>query len=283
MITVKNQEIPLKTAAAKIRLSGFRGDLAEIRLRAGRGAVAVTAEGVMHTCSEPFTAEDIANCFAELCRYSVHSYAAEISEGYVTLDGGHRVGICGTAVMRDGKIETLRDISSLNIRISRQVRGCAEELYGRVFDRPRSLLLAGKPMCGKTTLLRDLTRLLGGRYKVTLIDSRNEISACIRGTPTLDIGQHTDVLCGCPKSEGILLALRSMSPEIIICDEIGRDHKAVEQCLFCGVKLIASAHAGSIAELKRRSGIAELLPMFEYTAIIGEKCRLTELRRSEEL
>ena len=283
MITVKGQEIPLKTAAAKIRLTGFRGDLAEIRLRAGRRAVAVTAEGIMQTCSEPFTAEDIANCFAELCRYSVHSYTSEIAEGYITLDGGHRVGICGTAVMRDNKIETMRDISSLNIRIARQVRGCAGELYSRIFDRPRSLLLAGKPMCGKTTLLRDLTRILGERHKVTLIDSRNEISACVRGTPTLDIGQHTDVICGCPKSEGILLALRSMSPEIIICDEIGRDHEAVEQCLFCGVKLIASAHAGSIAELRRRHGIAGLLPMFEYTAVRGEKGCLTEIYRSEEL
>lgn len=283
MITVKCQEIPLKTAAAKIRLAGFGGELAEIRLRAGKRAVAVAADGTMRVCSEPFTAEDIANCFAELCRYSVHSYADEIAQGYVTLDGGHRVGICGTAVMRDGKIETLRDISSLNIRIARQVRGCAGELYGRVFDRPRSLLLAGKPMSGKTTLLRDLTRLLGERYKVTLIDSRNEISACVRGTPTLDVGQHTDVLCGCPKSEGIFLALRSMSPEIIVCDEIGRDHGAVERCMFCGVRLIASVHAESIAELKRRSGIAELLPMFEYAAVIGEKCRLNELCRTEEI
>lgn len=283
MITVKGQEIPLKTAAAKIRLTGMRGDLAEIRLRAGRRAVAVTAEGEMYICSEPFSAEDISECFLELCRYSVHSYTGEIAEGYVTLDGGHRVGICGTAVMKNGKIETLRDISSLNIRLARQVKGCAGELYGSIFDHPRSLLLAGKPMCGKTTLLRDLTRILGERYKVTLIDSRNEISACVRGTPTLDIGQHTDVLCGCPKSEGILLALRSMSPEIIICDEIGRDHKAVEQCLFCGVKLIASAHAGSIEELKRRSGIAELLPMFEYTAVIGTKGRLTGIYRPEDM
>ena len=281
MITAKCQEIPLKTAAAKIRLTGMRGDLAEIRLRAGRRAIAVTAENEMYICSEPFSAEDIANCFQELCRYSVHSYTSEIAEGYITLDGGHRVGICGTAVMKDGKIETLRDISSLNIRIARQVKGCAEELYGSIFDSPHSLLLAGKPMCGKTTLLRDLTRILGERHKVTLIDSRNEMSACVKGTPTLDIGQHTDVLCGCPKSEGILLALRSMSPEIIICDEIGRDHEAVEQCLFCGVKLIASAHAGSIAELKRRSGIAELLPMFEYTAVIGAKGRLTEVYRPE--
>ena len=282
MITVKGQEIPLKTAAAKIRLTGIGGELAEIRLRTGRRAVAVTAEGVMQTCSEPFTAQDISECFSELCRYSVHSYTNEIAEGYITLDGGHRVGICGTAVIKDGKIETLRDISSLNIRIARQVRGCAEELFRGIFDKPRSLLLAGKPMCGKTTLLRDLTRILGERHKVTLIDSRNEISACVRGAPTLDIGQHTDVLCGCPKSEGILLALRSLSPEIIICDEIGRDHGAVEQCLFCGVKLIASVHAGSIKELERRQGIAGLLPLFEYTAVIGTKGRLSEVYRSGE-
>lgn len=274
MITVKEREIPLKTAAAKIRLNGLRGEPAEIRLRAGRRAVAVTAEGDMQPCSEPFTAEDIADCFAELCRYSVHSYSNEIAEGYITLDGGHRVGICGTAVMRDGRIETLRDVSSLNIRIARQVRGCAGELHERLFREPCSLLLAGKPMCGKTTLLRDLTRLLGGRFKVVLIDSRNEISASVRGTPTLDIGLNTDVLCNCPKSEGIFLALRSLSPEIIICDEIGRDYDAVEQCLFCGVKLIATAHAGSTEELERRQGLSALVPLFDHTAVIGTKGRL---------
>lgn len=285
MITVKKQEIPLKTAAAKIKLSGLHGELAEIRLRSGRRASAVTADGEMLPCSEPFSAEDISNCFAELCRYSVHSYSREIAEGFITLDGGHRVGICGTAVMNGDKIETLRDISSLNIRIARQVKGCAAELYQTIFQSGlHSLLLAGKPMCGKTTVLRDLARLIGDKHKVVLIDSRNELSACVHGTPTLDVGQNTDVLCSCPKSEGIMLALRSLSPEIIICDEIGDDYDAVEQCLFCGVKLIAAAHAGSLSELERRAGVSELLPMFEYAAMLGTKGKLLETKKqnSEE-
>lgn len=282
MITAKREEIPLKTAASKIRLGGMRAPVCEIRLRSGKRAVAVTADGAMTPCSEPFSPEEIADCFAELCRYSVHSYAREIAEGFVTLDGGHRVGICGTAVVENGKITALRDISSLNIRIAREFKGCGEELYRRVFlHGPRSLLLAGKPMSGKTTVLRDLSRLIGAKRKVALIDSRNELSAMVRGAPTLDVGDNTDVLCGCPKSEGIMLALRALSPEVIICDEIGDDYEAVKQCIFCGVKLIAAAHAGDFAELSRRAGISELLPLFDCAAVLkglGETAEVYEAK-----
>lgn len=279
MITAKTQEIPLKTAAAKIRLNGVHGELAEIRLRAGRRAVAVTVAGELFPCSEPFSAQDIADCFAELCRYSVHSFSREIAQGFITIDGGHRVGIGGTAVLDGCRVEAVRDISSLNIRIARQVRGCAAELYSRVFSGGlKSLLLAGKPMSGKTTLLRDLARILGERYRVTLIDSRNELSATVQGLPTLDVGENTDVLCGFPKGEGMLLALRSLSPQVIICDEIGDDFDAVEQCLFCGVKLVAAAHADSLAQLSRRVGVSRLLPLFDAAVSLGERGSIREVK-----
>lgn len=278
MINAKTQDIPLKTAAAKIRLPAG-ADIAEIRLRAGRCAAAVTVSGKIIPCSAPFSEKDIADCFAELCRYSVHSYSREIAEGFITLDGGHRVGLCGTAVMSGGAVVSVKDISSLNIRIAREVRGCAEELYGRFFAGGLcSLLLAGRPMSGKTTLLRDLSRMLGEKYRVALIDSRNELSASVRGLPTLDVGENTDVLCGYTKSAGIMTALRSLSPDIIICDEIGDDYDAVEQCLFCGVKVIAAAHAGSLSELSRRRGTDRLLPLFDCAAVIGGRGRLLESR-----
>lgn len=279
MIKVKTQEIPLKTAAAKIRLPAGMTDIAEIRLRAGRCAAAVTVEGKIIRCSEPFSEKDIADCFAELCRYSVHSFSREIAEGFITLDGGHRVGICGTAVMSGGAVASVKDISSLNIRIAHEVKGCAEELYDRFFSGGlRSLLLAGKPMSGKTTVLRDLSRIIGNERRVALIDSRNELSATVRGLPTLDVGENTDVLCGYSKSEGIMTALRSLSPDVIICDEIGNDFEAVEQCLFCGVKIIAAAHAGSLDELSRRRGTDRLLPLFDCAAVIGGRGRLLESR-----
>lgn len=271
-------KIPLKSIA-KIRVSMPFSSISEIRLRAGRPCVIVDIFGEMSVCSAPFSAEEIADCFAEICRYSIHSFQDEISRGFVTLDGGHRVGICGTAVKNGSKIDFFKDISGLNIRIAHEAKGCADELYRRFFaDKPRSLLLGGAPMSGKTTLLRDLARRLGERHRATLIDSRNELSAMVRGAPTLDIGLNTDVLCGCGKSEGIMLALRTLSPEYIICDEIGNDGAALEQALFCGVKIIAAAHAANLRELELRPHTRAVMPFFDIAAVIGDRGRLLEFR-----
>ena len=268
--------IPLKSIG-KLRITEPLSQVAEIRLRAGRQSVAVNIFGNMRVCSPPFSAEEIADCFAEICRYSVFSFEEEIAQGFVTLDGGHRVGICGTAVTKNRVITSLKDISGLNIRIAHQVRGCADGLYDRAFsDGLHSLLLAGKPMSGKTTVLRDLARRLGERHRVVLIDSRNELSASVRGTPSFDVGLNTDVLCGCEKSAGIMLAIRSLNPEVIICDEIGDDEAAIEKAMFCGVKIIASAHADSIEQLNKRPSTRGLLPLFERAAVLGERGQLIE-------
>ncbi|MGN0683338.1 MAG: stage III sporulation protein AA [Oscillospiraceae bacterium] len=268
----------------KIRITEPISSVAEIRLRAGRPAVTVNIFGDFKVCSEVLTAEDINECFSEICRYSVHSFQSEIAEGFITLDGGHRVGICGTAVKSGGKIEFLKNISGLNIRIAHEVIGCSDELFGRVFSSGlKSLLIGGKPLCGKTTVLRDLARKLGARHRVTVIDSRNEISASVGGTPSLDVGLNTDVLCGCSKSEGIMLALRSMSPEVIVCDELADDEEAVEEALFCGVKLIASVHTGSINELAARPNTRGLIGRFDYISILGEHGVISELRKGGEL
>lgn len=276
MKMIKAASLPLKSID-KIRVTVPLSQIAEIRLRAGRPCVSVSVSGEMKTCSAVFTAEELADVFAEICRYSVYSYEEEVAQGFVTLDGGHRVGICGTAVTKNGRITSFKDISGLNIRIAHQVYGCSDEVYKRVFSNGlRSLLLAGKPLCGKTTVLRDLARRLGERRRVVLIDSRFELSGSVRGTPTLDIGLNTDVLCGAEKSEGIMLAMRTLSPEIIICDEIGSDAAAVEQAVFCGVKVIASAHAGSMSELERRSATRELVPLFDSVLLLGERGRVLE-------
>ncbi|MDE6728544.1 MAG: Flp pilus assembly complex ATPase component TadA [Oscillospiraceae bacterium] len=275
---IKAATIPLKSIN-KLHLTEPLSQIAEIRLRAGRQAVSVNVFGEMKICSPPFSAEEIAECFAEICRYSVYSFETEIAQGFITLDGGHRVGICGTAVTKNGQITSIKDISGLNIRIAHRIVGCADELYKRVFsDGLHSLLLAGRPLSGKTTILRELARLLGERRRVVLIDSRGELSASVRGTPTFDIGLNTDALCGCEKSAGIMLAIRSLSPEVVICDEIGDDEAAVEQAMFCGVKVIASAHADSIEQLKKRPSTRGLVPLFERVAVIGERGRMLELQ-----
>lgn len=263
----------------KVRIAEPFSQVAEIRLRAGRPAVCVDIRGGMSVCSEAFSAKEIADCFAEICRYSLHSFQDEIAEGFVTLEGGHRVGICGTVVKNNGRIEFIKDISGLDIRMAHQIEGCADEVYNCFFENGGcSLLLAGKPMSGKTTVLRELARKLGACHRVCVIDSRNEISASYQGTPAMDIGLNTDALCMCGKSEGILLALRSLSPEYIICDEIGGDAEAVERAMYCGVRIIASAHAGSLAELSARRETRNLLSMFDAAAVIGERGRLMEYR-----
>lgn len=273
---IKASAIPLKSIE-KLRITEPLSQVAEIRLRAGRQSVAVNVFGDMKICSAALSAEDIADCFAEICRYSVYSFEEEIAQGFITLDGGHRVGICGTAVTKNGVITSLKDISGLNIRIAHQVYGCADELYDRVFsDGLHSLLLGGKPLSGKTTVLRDLARRLGEHRRVVIIDSRNELSASVRGTPSFDVGLNTDVLCGCEKSAGIMLSIRSLSPEVIICDEIGNDEAAIEQAMFCGVKIIASAHADSIEQLKKRPSTRGLVPLFERVVVLGERGRLIE-------
>ncbi len=278
MIAARTWEIPLKHAAQLLRMPSCSGNLCELRLRAGRRAVAVLSDGRMISCSETLTRDDVEACFQELCCYSVHSYAREISEGCITLPGGHRVGFCGTAVMRDGKLETLRDISSLNIRIARQIHGCGEELFRSVFGSGlRSLLIAGRPMSGKTTVLRDLARLLGGRYRVALIDSRSEIAASYHGTPSLDIGENTDVLTGYGRNEGIMIALRTLSPDIILCDEISGDTDAIAHCMNCGVKLVATIHADSSDELYADDITRQTARSFDSIAVLGGRGRLTEL------
>lgn len=273
---------PLLSSIAKIRVTKPISEVAEIRIRAGRRAAVVGVNGETEYCSEPFSADEIADVFAEICRYSVYSFQNEIAQGFVTLDGGNRVGICGTAVYKNGKIDFIKDISGLNIRIAHQKKGCADELFGRFFrQEAKSLILGGKPLSGKTTVLRELAGLLSERYRVTIIDSRNELSGSVRGTPTFDIGKNTDVLCGTEKSDGIMMALRTMSPEVIICDEIANDEEAVERCAYCGVKLIASAHAGSIAELEERFSGTRIMRYFDCAAVLKNRGELSETRGEE--
>lgn len=267
----------------KIRITEAHSNVAEIRLRAGKPSVVVDIFGNMKICSDVITTEDINECFSEICRYSLHSFQGEIAQGFVTLDGGHRVGICGTVVKNGDNIEFIKNVSGLNVRFAREVVGCADELYNRLFSvEPCSLLLGGKPLSGKTTVLRDLARKLGADNRVSVIDSRNEIAACVGGEPTLDVGLNTDVLCGCGKAEGIMMALRSMSPQYIICDEIAHDERAVEEALFCGVKVIASVHASGIEDMKHRFGNASMLKYFDYLTIIGKCGKIAEVKRGGE-
>lgn len=188
---------------------------------------------------------------------SAYSASEFIRQGYLTVRGGFRIGICGTALMREGSVFNLRDFSSLSIRLPSERKGCADSFFEQVFGAGlSSLLIISPPGLGKTTLLRELVRKLSDAgTRVSLADERSEVAACFEGEPQFDLGPCTDIMSGAPKAEAAIMLLRSMNPEVIALDEITapEDIKASESASNCGVSVIATAHAGGIEDLCRRS------------------------------
>lgn len=220
----------------------------EVRLRRDKPVV-IELEGKSVMLSRIVTADDLHDCFCAICRYSVYCYENEIREGFITLRGGHRAGFCGTAVYKDEKLVTIKNISSINVRIAREFRGCAENLREIVVKSDfRGLLIAGRPMSAKTTLLRDLCRIIGENKKISVIDTRGELAAVCNGCSQLSLGVNSDILDGYEKPDGIITAVRVMSPEFIACDEVTGQEEALKKAVLCGVKIIATAHAYSPEE-----------------------------------
>ena len=211
--------------------------------------------------------EELDECVRILTEYSIHSYKREINAGFLTVRGGHRAGIIGSAVCGTGQVLSVTDISSVSLRIAREIQGAASELADLLFHREvHSTLIAGAPASGKTTLLKDLSRILsngelGVHKKISLIDERGEIAAVYRGVPQNDVGALTDVFDGYRKGEGMNIAIRSMAPEIIILDELAgeQDALSIRQSLNAGVAVIATVHASSLDELYRKQHIRSLL------------------------
>ncbi|MDF2686044.1 MAG: spoIIIAA [Clostridia bacterium] len=207
---------------------------------------------------------EIEEMFSYICQLSVYTHTDELKKGFITAKGGHRVGVAGSAVIKDGVIEGIKDISTLNIRISRDIIGCADKLITEI-NKDRTVsntLILSPPGGGKTTILRDIARSLSyKKFKVCVIDERSEICSVYKGIPQHDIGIHCDVLDGYPKGIGIIQALRTLSPEVIFCDEIGsRDEvDQILQGMNSGVSFILTAHAGTIKEALNRKVLKELI------------------------
>ncbi len=245
----------------------------EIRLQEGKppylvlpGKVALLEELCDQPISEPVTREMLEHSFAALCEYSVHTYLPQIQNGFITVTGGHRIGLGGTAVLHEGKIISLRQISSMNIRLAREntaeIREAAQTLFGQGLC---SVLIAGEPSSGKTTILRSLALWLSGvqneeRHRVAVVDERGEIidEAAYKDSGCLD------VLKGFPKSVGILQAVRTLSPQVVVCDEIGDGQETDQmiEAINCGVFILATIHAASCEELQKR-------PQFQKLQSVG--------------
>ncbi len=214
--------------------------------------------------------ENIVTCF---CENSVYAYTQNIKEGFITLSGGHRVGLGGRAVRKGVQMSNLCDFSSVNIRIAREYIGCADVCIESLTENKKILntLIVAPPNTGKTTLLRDISRKLSYNYKVTIIDERQEIAAVRCGEAQFDIGLETDVLTGFSKGDGITHALRSLSPDVIVCDEIGteEDILSVKSILKGGCKIITTMHGYSIEEIKHK--YKQLISLFDVIVLINKK------------
>ena len=230
-----------------------RQNLEEIRVYKNK-PVQVFAGGKRIQLSGEVSGNDMNKIISYLMKFSYYAYEEDLAKGFITIDGGHRVGICGKAVLEKGKVVLLRDISSINIRHAKEIIGCSDKIMHYILDDSiQNLLIVSPPGCGKTTLLRDIGRNLSQQfYKVAICDERSEIAGMHNGNSSYRFGAMVDILDGCPKAEGMMMLIRSMSPDVIITDEIGReeDLNAIKTCVNCGVSLITSIHGSDIHDLQ---------------------------------
>lgn len=264
----------------------------EIRLRSGRAVSYIFPDRIKYLTRNgkltgdynnpeniAITADGIKQTVDRLCHYSVHSCTRELREGYFVLKGGIRVGVAGTYSETTGK--TISSFNALNFRVARCVTGCAEKINERISGK--SVLICGGVNTGKTTVLRDLCRIYGNRIKISLIDERNEIASVSGGVPENDVGVLTDVLVGCGRADGIISAVRTLSPDMIFCDEIStpEDVSAISGAYGCGVGFTATVHAENYENLLKRQAIRPLLEsgIFEYAVFLEKMGRIREIRR----
>lgn len=254
------------------------GELHEIRIRADRPAVFCTAT---RTTAVGWTPDrrDVETLAEALSGHSLYARSNETRQGFITLEGGHRMGLSGQTGERNG-VRELRSIGSLCIRIAGQWPGSADELlpYAQRDGAARSMLIIGPPGSGKTTLLRDLTRQLAGgsnARQCALIDERGELAACVDGVPQLDVGDWCDVLDGVPKADAFPWLIRSMAPQVIVTDELSgaNDVAAVMDAISCGVAVIASVHGASLNDIAARPAMSVLLAnrCFSWYVVLGRE------------
>lgn len=280
------------------------GELREIRLTAKRPIQLVYRDRIRfigkngRDCGERseincLGIDEIQESFAAVCEYSVHTYKSEICGGFVTTEGGNRVGICGTAVYDERKIINVKDVSALNIRVSHEVLGAADPIFKALRNGGMGgILIVGPPCSGKTTMLRDLARQAGNgnfgrRLHVNIVDERMELAGVYRGIPSFDIGSTTTVLNGYLKSDGIISSVRAMAPDLIVCDEFGGDDDigASLYAMKSGVLIAASMHAFDEDELTKKQSFVSTAEtgIFKWVVFMDKSCSVSKIVQAMEL
>jgi stage III sporulation protein AA len=244
-------------------------EIEEIRIRTGR-PIEVTMAGKTEFLPYIVQANDALQLLNKISHHSIYALEEELKRGYITIDGGHRIGLAGKVILENGKVKAIRDISSFNIRIAKEKIGISDNLIPSLYQGQwKHTIIIGPPQTGKTTLLRDIARMASTGdpirgippYKVGIVDERSEIAGCVNGVPQLTFGNRIDVLDACPKAEGMMMMIRSMSPEILVVDEIGRveDAEAILEAVNAGIKLIMTTHGESFEDIQKRPTLQKII------------------------
>ncbi len=264
----------------------------EIRFRVGQDIMIYSDKGEMvlkEKALHTIQSSDIKEMLEYMSQYSLYAYEQELRQGFITLEGGHRVGMAGKVITESNRVKNFKHISSINIRVAHEVIGCAEALVPHITRNKMvcHTLIISPPKCGKTTLLRDLIRLVSDGNEwvkgsvVGVVDERSEIGACYRGVIQNNIGRRTDVLDACPKAEGMIMLIRSMAPQIIAVDEIGttEDMYAIEYAMLCGCKLLATVHGNSLEDVRNKPILGNLMKerRFERYVLMGGEHKVGEV------
>ena len=262
--------------------------LQEIRLRIGKPLIIVSdnIEFVLHKIIEK---EELMEILEYVSNYSLYAFENELKQGFITIEGGHRVGMTGQVLIENGEVKNIKHISSMNIRVSHEVLNCADIIFPYITENKQicNTLIISPPRCGKTTILRDIIRQVSDGNKwvrgcsVGVVDERSELGGCYLGVPQNQLGIRTDILDCCPKSKGMLMLVRSMAPQVIAVDEIGsaEDIHALEYAMLCGCKMIATVHGASMEEVRKKPILEELVKShrFERYVVLGNTHHIGEI------